>query len=136
MEQRIFLEKEIYELDDIDMGLCIVLTNGIVTDIKLNEECNDMSFSIGLYSGGFENLDGIRYYGIYELEEDIGCAYDNEHEDNVKMLNQISSEVNELYRKIRPRFESVLIEHEKKLEVFRKELEKDGLWPIKQKEEK
>lgn len=38
---------------------------------------------------------------IYTLEENIGCAYDNEDEEIIKELNRISQETNDLFRRCR-----------------------------------
>lgn len=97
--ERIFLHDDIYDCDDVGLGLMIELENGKVIGLRTIQPNEEIEF-LDFYSVNKKNdLSGKTYISIYTLEENIGCAYDNEDEEIIKELNRISQETNDLFRR-------------------------------------
>lgn len=121
MQERIFLEKELYEIDDIDDGLTIELTDGVVTNVNLKNEFEEGTRHTSYYCSDKEEEEifkGVKYLALCDLEEDIGCAYEEEDEELVKKFNTICTQINEFYKKNQEYFDKLLKEYEEKLEEF------------------
>lgn len=97
--ERIWLHDDIYDCDDVGLGLMIGLDDGKVIDLRTMQPNEEIEF-LDFYSTRKKNdLSGKIYISVHTLEENIGCAYDEENMDLIKELNKICEETNSFFLK-------------------------------------
>ena len=97
--ERVFLEQALYDIDD-EIDLVFILKDGNLLDMKGMKELEGVQY-FSLWKkdySGMADYSGIRYYGLADLEADIGVAYDVNNSELINKINSLCIEINAFYK--------------------------------------